>query len=101
MTISKEFPSTAPPCDMCGNSYDKAFVVTTSEGETFSFDSFECAIHKLAPRCQHCGCTIIGHGIEAPGAMFCCASCARIVGVEEVADRTDAEATFVVPTERS
>jgi hypothetical protein len=44
------------------------------------------AIHKLAPVCDHCGCKIIGHGIEAQGTFYCCANCARQAGVEEVKD---------------
>ena len=39
-------------CDVCGNDYDKAFQVTRG------------------------GCMIIGHGVEAGGEMYCCASCA-------------------------
>ena len=35
-------------CDVCGNDYDKAFKVMMG-GETHTFDSFECAIHALAP----------------------------------------------------
>ena len=50
-------------CDVCGNEYDKAFTVTMA-GLEHTFDSFECAIHALAPRCAHCGCTVIGHGLE-------------------------------------
>jgi hypothetical protein len=73
-------------CDVCGNDYEKSFQVTTAEGQ-YTFDSFECAIHKLAPECARCGCRIIGHGVEAPGAMFCCAHCARQSGVPDVADR--------------
>ena len=73
-------------CDVCGNDYDKSFEVRSPAG-TFTFDAFECAIHRLAPQCAHCGCRIIGHGIEAPGAMYCCAYCARQRGVERVADR--------------
>jgi hypothetical protein len=73
-------------CDVCGNDYDKSFQITGKSG-TFTFDSFECAIHKLAPTCAHCGCRIIGHGIEADGRMFCCANCAREVGVVGAADR--------------
>ena len=41
-----------------------------------TFDSFECAIHAMAPHCAHCGCTILGHGVEGGGAMHCCAHCA-------------------------
>ena len=35
-------------CEVCGNEYDKCFRVTC-EGETHTFDSFECAIHALGP----------------------------------------------------
>jgi hypothetical protein len=73
-------------CDVCGNEYDKAFQVTAG-GRTHVFDSFECAIHKLAPACAHCQCRIIGHGVEAEGAIYCCANCARQSGVTSVADR--------------
>ena len=51
-------------CEHCGNRYDKAFTLVLG-GESHVFDSFECAIHALAPRCAHCGCAIIGHGVEA------------------------------------
>ena len=74
------------PCHVCGNTYDKAFQIVM-EGKTYTFDSFECAIHLLAPRCDHCGCTIIGHGTESDGRMFCCAHCARAVGIVEIQDR--------------
>ncbi len=47
-------------CATCGNVYDKAFQVTMA-GETYTFDSFECAISALAPTCAHCRCRIIGH----------------------------------------
>ena len=53
-----------PRCDVCGNDYDKAFQVTAG-GATHTFDSFECAIYRLAPACEHCGCKIVGHGVEA------------------------------------
>lgn len=73
-------------CDVCGNNYDKSFEVR-SQGATHTFDSFECAIHKLAPTCGHCGCRIVGHGIEAGTAMYCCANCARQSGAKNVVDR--------------
>jgi hypothetical protein len=68
-------------CEVCGNDYDKSFVLTLG-GEEHTFDSFECAIHALAPQCAHCGCRIVGHGHEANGAMYCCAHCARHSGVD-------------------
>jgi hypothetical protein len=73
-------------CEVCGNEYDKAIEVSVAGGERHVFDSFECAIHALAPTCAHCGCRVIGHGVEGGGAVYCCASCARHAGVEGVAD---------------
>jgi hypothetical protein len=73
-------------CDVCGNEYDKAFQVVRG-GETRTFDSFECAIHAMAPTCEHCDCRVIGHGVEADGKFFCCAHCAQEMGVSAVADR--------------
>jgi hypothetical protein len=35
-------------CEHCGNDYDKSFQVVMN-GRTHNFDSFECAIHALAP----------------------------------------------------
>jgi hypothetical protein len=75
-------------CEHCGNEYDKAFEVVM-RGERHVFDSFECAIHVLAPTCSHCGCRIIGHGLEADGSMYCCAHCAQEVGITELKDRAD------------
>lgn len=75
-----------PTCEKCGNTYDKAFTVTLN-GENHVFDSFECAIHALAPVCACCGCRIVGHGVESDGLIFCCAHCARGVGVTKVRDR--------------
>jgi hypothetical protein len=73
-------------CEVCGNEYDKTMQIEVA-GERHTFDSFECAIHVLAPTCEHCGCRIIGHGIEAEGSFYCCAYCARESGVMEAADR--------------
>jgi hypothetical protein len=73
-------------CETCGNTYDKSFEISMG-GTTHVFDSFECAIQVLAPRCFHCQVRIVGHGIEARGQFFCCAHCARQSGVAEVNDR--------------
>ena len=47
-------------CDVCGNDYDKAFRITQA-GKTLTFESFECEIHAMAPRCAHCQCHVIAH----------------------------------------
>ena len=73
-------------CEVCGNVYDKAFQVTM-QGKAHTFDSFECAVHALAPTCAHCQCRVIGHGVEAGGKTYCCASCASMSGVSGVKDR--------------
>jgi len=73
-------------CDACGNDYDKSFEVRKG-GRTYIFDSFECAIHRLAPICEHCGVRIIGHGLEKDERMFCCDHCAEQEGVTELRDR--------------
>lgn len=72
-------------CEVCGNEYSKAFQVVIA-GATHTFDSFECAIHKLAPRCAHCGCTIVGHGVEANKTFYCCAHCAHADGATGMRD---------------
>jgi hypothetical protein len=73
-------------CEICGNDYDLAFEVH-AQGAVHVFDCFECAIHALAPRCEHCGVTVIGHGVIGGERMFCCARCAGAAGVQGLADR--------------
>jgi len=73
-------------CEVCGNDYDKSFEVIRN-GEKHVFDCFECAIHAMAPNCGHCGCKIVGHGMESNGTIYCCAHCASQAGVEGVKDR--------------
>ena len=73
-------------CVVCGNDYEQSFEVRLDGGGVHTFDSFECAIHRLAPTCEHCGCRVIGHGVQADSRMFCCASCATLAGVAGVRD---------------
>jgi hypothetical protein len=73
-------------CEVCGNDYDKAFTVAAG-GRQHTFDSFECAIHALAPACAHCGCKVVGHGVEQNGAIYCCAHCAKHKGAVGLKDR--------------
>lgn len=76
-------------CETCGNTYDKTFEVVY-RGQNHTFDSFECAIHALAPTCDNCGVRIVGHGLEANGRMFCCDNCAEAQGVQGLKDRKHA-----------
>jgi hypothetical protein len=75
-------------CEICGNEYDKTFTVIAGD-KRHTFDCFECAVHALAPVCKHCGCPIIGHGVEAAGNIYCCANCANQEGVRGVRDRVE------------
>ncbi len=73
-------------CEVCGNEYDRELEVIV-EGKPHYFDCFECAIHALAPECDHCGCKIVGHGVQSGESYFCCAHCAHQEGVMELQDR--------------
>lgn len=76
-------------CETCGNDYDKPIEVKI-KGQAHVFDSFECAIHALAPTCKTCGIRILGHGLEKDGTFFCCDHCAERAGVKGLRDRVPA-----------
>ncbi|SDY56551.1 hypothetical protein SAMN05660209_03171 [Geodermatophilus africanus] len=63
-------------CEVCGNDYELSFEVV-AQGARHTFDSFECAIHRMAPICEHCGVKVVGHGVVVEGHFYCCAHCAR------------------------
>lgn len=63
-------------CCLCGNNYNKSFKISINNS-SYDFDCFECAITKLAPVCQNCGCKIIGHGLEVKDSYYCCSHCVR------------------------
>ncbi len=77
-------------CETCGNEYHKSFEIVM-EGKTYTFDSFECAIHALAPQCHRCRCRVIGHGVEAGDRIYCCVNCAEKDGVEGLRDDIDSK----------
>ena len=66
--------------------YYPACLVFLQNGVSHVFDSFECAIHRLAPICAHCQCRIVGHGIQAQAKFYCCAHCARESGISGAVD---------------
>ena len=67
-----------------------SFEIHTVGDGVHVFDSFECAVHRLAPVCEHCQCKIIGQGVAVGGRFFCCAHCARSSGVEHAEEVRDA-----------
>jgi hypothetical protein len=77
-----------PRCQICGNDYSRAFKVIAADGSSAVFDSLECAAHLLAPTCAHCGCRVLGHGIESGEHVYCCAHCARQSGERRAVDNT-------------
>lgn len=72
-------------CETCGNEYARSIGVTV-DGQTHLFDSFECAIHALAPTCVRCGIRIVGHGVESGIHIYCSANCARAAGARGLVD---------------
>ena len=76
-------------CEFCGNTYENTFEIKfKNDGVRHSFDSFECAIEMLAPKCRQCGVKIVGHGVQAGERIFCCANCARQDGHSELVDHS-------------
>jgi len=64
---------------VCGvrNDYARPSTITDVDGGQPTFDSFQSAIHRLAPECTDCGCKIIGHAEKADGPVVCCFHCLR------------------------
>ena len=75
-------------CETCGNEYDGSFDVIMN-GRKHTFDSFECAIHALAPTCKNCGIRVVGHGLQAGDDIYCCDHCAEHAGVKGLKDRVN------------
>ncbi|WP_018656237.1 hypothetical protein [Actinomadura flavalba] len=75
-------------CEVCGNDYALSFEVH-AQGGVHTFDSFECAITRLAPVCENCGCRVIGHGIDVDRHWYCSAHCARVADPERGAEARD------------
>lgn len=70
-------------CATCGNEYERCMDVKI-DGASYTFDCFECAIHKLAPVCAGCGCRILGHGVQVGDRLFCSGHCARHEGIRGI-----------------
>jgi hypothetical protein len=51
---------------------DKAFEIRMSGGDSHTFDSFECAIHALAPTCEYCNVKVIGHSVGGRPLLLLC-----------------------------
>lgn len=62
-------------CATCGQEVSRSFQIST-HGDGMVFDTFACAIQRLAPQCPTCGCSIIGHGFQGRDALYCSYGCA-------------------------
>ena len=76
-------------CGTCGIDYEHSFEVFI-DGRSYTFDSLECAIHKLAPVCEGCGCHILDHGFQLRNRLFCSAHCAWARGLQGLANFAEA-----------
>ena len=72
----------------CSITFDNAFVIRDLkiiDGANGPFVAMPS--RKLTAHCPHCGCKIVGHGVESQGEVFCCAHCAEHSGVTGLRDR--------------
>lgn len=63
-------------CMNCGLNIEKDYILYIN-GTEFSFDSFECAINFVAPRCAHCNKIILDRGIKHDDEIFCNPFCRK------------------------
>lgn len=70
-------------CEVCGKNQEQCFEVHLG-GERHVFDSFECAIRGLMPKCELCGSLILGPGVQVENMSYCSHLCANLYSVREV-----------------
>ena len=63
-------------CVNCGSNIEKDYILFIN-GAEFVFDSFECAVKFVAPRCAHCNSIIMGKGFSKSDELFCSVSCSN------------------------
>lgn len=68
-------------CEVCGKNRECFEVFLGSEKHIF--DSFECAMSAMLPKCAHCRCQIVGVGVQLGSAMFCSYMCANEIHVRD------------------
>ena len=70
-------------CEVCGKSQEHYLEVHLG-GERHIFDSFECAISGLMPKCSLCGCLLLGAGVQVGDRLYCSYACASLSSTMEV-----------------
>ena len=63
-------------CLNCGENIEKDYILFVN-GPEYTFDSFECAINFMAPRCSNCSSVIMGQGVHKKGEVYCTEDCAN------------------------
>jgi hypothetical protein len=63
-------------CEVCGNHGNECFEVYLGK-EKHVFDSFDCAMNGMLPKCIYCRCQIIGPGVQLNDVLFCSFECAN------------------------
>ncbi|MGZ3789008.1 MAG: hypothetical protein ACXVLQ_10815 [Bacteriovorax sp.] len=61
-------------CVNCGFNIEKDYILFIN-GTEYTFDSFECAINFVAPRCASCHAIIMGRGVHVGGEIYCSPTC--------------------------
>jgi hypothetical protein len=69
-------------CEVCGKNEECCFEVHLG-GEIHVFDSFECAISGLMPRCSKCGSILLSPGIQFQGMLYCSYACVGVYNMQE------------------
>ena len=63
-------------CVNCGLNIEKDYILFIN-GTEFTFDSFECAVNFVAPRCARCNAIIMGRGTHHTDEIFCSPLCSE------------------------
>ena len=61
-------------CDVC-NSELKTAIKVHYKNKYYHFDTIQCLITKLSPRCITCNCIIFGKQILSDNFIFCSNEC--------------------------
>lgn len=64
-------------CVNCGLNIEKDYILFIN-GTEFTFDSFECAVNFVAPRCANCNTIIMGRGVHTGGEIYCSPTCSHL-----------------------
>lgn len=61
-------------CEKCGLNIEKDYILFIN-GKEFTFDSYDCAVNFVAPRCAHCNSIIAHREIKHREEAYCSQYC--------------------------